>query len=180
MENARKQRESKGQGIRKSLLQHIGLGRTAILLLLVFSLINQLLTWMKVDYHFLFSTAVPHYLSWLSRQISVTGNATFLKVLTAIVTPLTFIAYGACWLLFAQRREVLITALLLYSADTFLLVVVAVGCIKNPLNCLLEFLIHLIGIGVLYNAHCSAQRLHRMSRRRKPRSAPQQPEYDEG
>ena len=177
MENARKQRGTKEQEIRKSLLQHIGLGRTAILLLLVFSLINQLLFWMKVDYHFLLSAAVPHYLHWLSRQISATADATLLKVTAAIVTPLSFLAFGACWMLSARRRDVLKTALLLYCADTFLLVVVAVGCIKNPLNCLLEFLVHLIGIAVLYDAYRCGEQLRRMSRKKRPRPAPEQTEH---
>ena len=68
MENTRERRETAGQKKRRSLLQHIGLGRTVILLLLTVSLLNQLLLLLKVNYHFLFSTAVPYYLNWLAEQ----------------------------------------------------------------------------------------------------------------
>ena len=59
MENTRERRGNTDQKMRRSLLQHIGLGRTMILLLLIVSLLNQLLLLLKVNYHFLFSTAVP-------------------------------------------------------------------------------------------------------------------------
>ena len=179
MENTQRQRAMKEQKMRQNLLQWIGLGRTAILLLLAVSLLNTLLSLFKVDYHFLFSAAVPHYLNWLAGKLAVSSGVTPLKIFAVIVTLLTFASYAACWAYSARRRHFLKIALLLYCVDTLLLVVFAVGCIKNPLNCLLELLVHLIGVGVLYHSHCCAQQLHRMARRKSPRPAPQQPEYDE-
>ena len=64
------------------------------------------------------------------------------------------------------------TALLLYCADTVLLVIFACALLNNPFNCLLEVLTHLIVIAVLYMAHRAAQQLRRMPKKRKPRPAP--------
>lgn len=176
MENTHQQRGTKERKARQRLLRSIGLGRTAVLLVLVFSLLNQLLFWFKVNYHFLFSAAMPYYLNWLSRVLGGSSKVFLLKLVAFLVTPLSFVAYGACWFLSAQRRHIIKTALLLYGVDTLLLVVFALGCIKNPLNCLLEFLVHVIVLLVLYHAHRSAQELHRMSKKKKPRPAAQQTE----
>lgn len=176
MEYAQRQRGMNEKKVRHRLLQYIGLGRTAILLLLFFSLLNQLLFWFQVDYHFLLSAAAPHYLNWLARMLEGTSAAILLKLVAVLVTTLSFVAYGACWFFSAQRRHVIKTAVLLYGVDTLFLVVFALGCIKNPLNCLLEFLVHVIGLLVLYQAHHCAQQLHRMSKKKRPRPAPQQTE----
>lgn len=173
MENTRKQRVAPEQNKRRKLLQHIGLGRTVILLLLAVSLINQLLLLLKVNYHFLFSVAVPYYLNWLAEKLGGTAGATPLKVFAVIVTFLTFVAYVACWVLSAKRRELLKAALLLYCADTVMLVIFAFALLNNPFSCLLEVLIHLLGIAVLYNSHCCARELHKMSRKKRSRPAPQ-------
>lgn len=176
MENTRQQRGSKEQKIRHSLLRRIGIGRTAIILLLAFTLLNQLLFWLKVNYHFLFSAAVPYYLNRMAREFGAAG-VTPLKVIAGLVSPIYFVAFGACWLLSAQRRDIIKTAMLLYCADTLLLVVVALGFIEDPMTCLLELLVHLIGVIILYDANRSARQLRRMSKKKKTRPVTQQPEH---
>lgn len=178
MATTRERRGTADQKIRKKLHRHIGLGRTAILLMLAVSLLNQLLLLLKVNYHFLFSTAVPYYLNWLARKLGGPAGVTPLKVIAVILTLLIFFVYVVCWILSARRRNYLKTALLLYCADTVLLVIFAFALLNNPFSCLLEILVHLIGIGVLYNAHRSAQQLRRMSKKKKPRPVPQ--EADDG
>ena len=174
MENTRERRPSAGQKMRRKLLQRIGLGRTAILLLLVVSLINQLLLLLKVNYHFLFSTAVPYYLNWLAGKLGGAAGVTPLKVFSVIISLAIYAAYVACWMLSAGRRDFLKTALWLYGADTILLVVFAFALLQNPFSCLLELLIHLIGIVVLYYAHISAQELTKLARKGKRRPLPDQ------
>lgn len=175
MATTRGRRGTAGQRVRQKLQQSIGLGRTAILLLLVVSLINQLLLLLKVNYHFLFSTAVPYYLNWLARKLGGPAGVTPLKVIAVILTLLIYFLYVACWIQSARRREYLKTALLLYCADTVLLVIFAFALLNNPFSCLLEVLVHIIGIAVLYHAHRSAQQLRQMSRKKRAKPAPQTP-----
>ena len=173
MENSQERRAAAGQRMRRTLLQRIGLGRTAILLILVISLINQLLLLLKVNYHFLFSSAVPYYLNWLAGKLGGAAGVTPLKVFSVIVSLAIYVAYVACWILSAGRRDFLKTALWLYGADTILLVVFAFALLQNPFSCLLELLVHLIGIGVLYHAHISAQELRRLAKKGKRRPSPE-------
>lgn len=172
MATTREQRGTASQRLRRKLQQQIGLGRTALLLVLLVSLLNQLLLLLKVNFHFLFSASVPYYLNWLARKLGGPAGATPLKVIAVIVTLLIYFVYVACWLFSARRREFLKTALLLYCADTVLLVIFACALLNNPFNCLLEVLTHLIVIAVLYMAHRAAQQLRRMPKKRNPRPEP--------
>lgn len=158
---------------RRSLRQHIGLSRTVLLLLLAVSVVNQLMLLLKINYHFLFSMSVPYYLNWLAYKLGEDKGVTFFKVFALLATVAIFVVYVMCWLSSAQRREYLKTALVLYCMDTVLLTVFAFSLLNNPFSCLLEILVHLVGIALIYDGHRSAQRLERLSKKRKPtRSAP--------
>jgi predicted membrane protein len=121
----------------------------------------------KVNYHFHLSAALPYYLNWLGEKLGGTAGATPLKVFAVIVTFLSFVAYVACWVLSARRRELLKAALLLYSADTVMLVIFAFALLNNPFSCLLEILTHLIGIALLYDGYRSAEQLAYLSKKRR-------------
>lgn len=179
METTRDRREVAEQKTRRKLRQHIGLGRTAILLLLAVSLVNQLLLLLKVNYHFLFSAAVPYYLNWLAQKLGENEGVTFFKVFALLATVVIFAVYIACWMFSAQRREYLKTAMVLYCVDTVLLVIFAFALLNNPFSCLLEILTHLIGIALLYDGHRSAQQLMSMSRKRRPARRSTQPDHAE-
>jgi hypothetical protein len=166
MANTREQRSTAAQRMRKKLQQKIGLGRTALLLILAVSLLNQLLLLLKVNYHFLFSASVPYCLNWLARKLGGAAGVTPLKVIAVIVTLAVYVLYIACWLFSARRREFLKTALLLYCADTVLLVIFAFALLNNPFSCLFELLIHLVGILLLYQAYQAAQQLRKMKKRK--------------
>lgn len=178
METTRERRGTAEQRIKQKLHRNIGLGRTALLLVLAISLLNQLLLLLKVNYHFLFSAALPYYMNWLARKLGGPAGVTPLKVIAVIVTLLIYFVYVGCWVLSARRRDYLKTALLLYSADTVLLVIFAFALLNNPFSCLLEVLVHLVGIVLLYNAHRSAQQLRRMSKKKRPRPAPRKQENE--
>jgi hypothetical protein len=151
-------------------------GVVGLVLMILVSLLNQLLLLLKVNFHFLFSASVPYYLNWLARKLGGPAGVTPLKVIAVIVTLVIYFAYVACWLFSARRKDYLKTALLLYCADTVLLVIFACALLNNPFNCLLELLTHLLVVAVLYTAHRAAQQLSRMPKKKK--SAPTPPAED--
>lgn len=177
MTPTRERRQTASQGIRRKLQLQIGLGRTVILLMLVATLLNQLLLLMNVDFHFRLSASVPHYLNWLARELAGASGVTLLKLFAILVTMLTFLAYVACWVFSAQRRDLLKIAFWLYSADTVLLVIFAFALLSNPFSCLLEMLIHLAVIAVLYFADRGAQQLRKLSKKKRTRPAPKTQEH---
>lgn len=178
MATIRERRGAVTQGMRRKLQLYIGLGRTAILLMLIASLFNQLMLLLNVDYHFMLSASVPYYLSRLAQEQGGASSVTLLKLFAIFVTMLTFFAYVACWILSAQRRDLLKAAFWMYCVDTGLLVIVAFTLVEYPLDCLLELLVHLAVAAVLYNADRSAQQLRKMTKKKRPRPAPRTPKQE--
>ena len=171
MEATRVRRPEGEQKKHRELLLQVKAGRMALLILVAVSLLNQLLLLLKVNYHFLFSTAMPYYLNWIAKYHE--GSAAgALKVIAFLLSCMIYFLYIGCWLLSAQRRDLLKTALLLYGADTVLLLIFALIFVGKPVSCLLELLTHLVALAILYNAHRCHRQLRRMSKKRKPAPAP--------
>ena len=161
--------------LRLRLRQQIGWGRGALLVILAVTLLNQLLLMLGVEYHFLFSAAVPYYLNWLARELGANGNVGLFSALAVVLTIAVYAAYIACWLMSAQRKEWIIAALGLYGLDTLLLVIFALTLLENPASCLLEILTHGVGIALLVVAVRAAEQLSRMPKRRRvPGQQPQE------
>lgn len=179
MEATRDRREGAVKRARRQLHQHIGLGRAAMLVLLAVSLVNQLMLLLKINYHFLFSAAVPYYLNWMALKLGEHDGVTFFKVFALLATLVIFAVYVGCWMFSAHQRKYLKLGMVLYCADTILLVIFAFALLNNPFSCLLEILTHLVGIALLYDGYRSAEQLARMSKkRRKERPATRGAHYE--
>lgn len=171
MEAARVRRPNGDQKKRRELLMQVNAGRITLLVLIAVSLLNQLLLLLKVNYHFLFSTAMPYYLNWIAKYHHG-GGAGALKVMAFLLSLLIYLVYLGCWLLSAQRRDLLKTAFLIYCADTVLLPIFALIFVSKPVSTLLELLTHLVALAILYNANRCHEQLRRMSKKRRPAPAP--------
>lgn len=166
MENERQAAAQKRYRLR--LRKQVDLGRNALLVILAVTLINQLMLMIGIDYHFLFSSAVPYYLYWLGRELSAAADMTAFRVIAVMLTVMLYVAYIACWLLSVHRREWLLAALGLYGVDTLLLVIFCLTLLENPASCLFEIVTHLLGLWLLYVAVAAANRLGRMPRPKRP------------
>ena len=153
--------------LRLRLRQQIGLGRTAMLVILAVTLLNQILLMLRVEYHFLFSASVPYYLNWLVRELGANGDVGAFAALATVLTILLYAAYIACWLMSAQRKEWMVAALGLYGLDTLLLIIFALTLLDNPSSCLLEILTHGVGLAVLVVAVKASEQLSRLPKIRR-------------
>lgn len=160
------------RALRRQLRQRIEWGRLGILVIVGISLINQILLWCGLQYHLLFSAAMPYYLNWLAGQLDVT----VFKLLATLLTILLYASYAACWLMGGHRREWMLAAAGMYAVDTLLLIIFAFTLLKNPISCLLEILTHGLVLAVLILAFLSAEKLSKMPRLRRPSAFQQPPE----
>ena len=165
METARRAPAEKR--LRLRLRRQIGWGRTGLLVILAVTLLNQVFLMFHVDYHFLFSAAVPYYLNWLVQELGAHGDVGLFKFMATVLTILLYGAYIACWLQSAQRKEWLVAALGLYGLDTVLLMIFCLTLLENPASCLLEILTHGVGIALLVMAVRAAEQLSRLPRQRR-------------
>jgi hypothetical protein len=175
METARRVPAEKRQRLR--LRQQIGWGRTALLVIMGVTLLNQILLMLRVDYHFLFSAAVPYYLNWLVQELGAQSDVGAFGALAVVLTVLLYGAYIVCWLQSAQRKEWLMASLGLYGLDTLLLIIFCLTLLENPASCLLEILTHGVGLALLVVAVRAAEQLSRLPRQRRvPGQRPQMQE----
>ncbi len=148
---------------RMQLRKQIEWGRWAILGIVAMTLLNQILLWCGVEYHLIFSAAMPYYLNWLAGEL----GGFWLKLLATLLTLLLYASYGACWLLSGHRRDWLAAAIGLYVVDTVILLVFSLTLLANPGSCVLEILTHLVALVPLVIAYRSAEQLSRMPRQRR-------------
>lgn len=156
---------NKHKRLRKTLQRQAGWGQLALLGIVGVSLINQVMLMLGINYHFLFSAAMPYYLNWLAFQLS---NAAF-SVAAVLMTVVLYGAYGLC-LLRSSELQWFWIGMILYAVDTVLLIIFALVLLENPVSCLLELLIHGLALAILACAWKARLRLSRM-----PRRAPQTP-----
>ena len=154
--------------LRLRLRQRIQWGRWALLAIVAVSLVNQVLLMLGVDYHFLFSAAMPYYLNWLAAQLPIAG----FKAVAVVLTVVLYLVYLACWSLSAQRKDYFLAALGLYAVDTALLVVFTVALLENPASCVLEIICNLALLALLCWSYMAARRLAALPRRRRQPSQP--------
>lgn len=146
--------------LRRQLQRQVIWGRIALLAIIAVTLIDQLLLWAGIDYHFFFSAAMPYYLNWTASQLS---SGAF-KVVATVVTVALYAIYALCLLRYLEPDWTMAAAGL-YIADTALLIVFALVMLENPASCLLELLVHGIALVLLIPAYRAQLRLSRMKRR---------------
>lgn len=135
---------NRNRQMRRQLRRRAGWGQMALLGILAVTLLNQILLWCGIGYHFLFSAAMPYYLNWLAGQLPGAG----LKVIVTLVTLALYGGFGLCLLRSGQRKWYW-NAMVLYGVDTAALIVFALALLENPVSCLLEVLVHGLALGLL-------------------------------
>ena len=143
--------------LRKQYQRRISWGQYALLGILGITFLNQLLLWMGVRYHFLFSAAMPYYLNWVAGQLSHKGYSIVATVLTVAL----YGTYGFC-LLRSHEARWFWTSMVLYALDTILLIVFALALLTNPMSCLIELLVHGVALAILIQAWVARIRLIQM------------------
>lgn len=146
--------------LRKNLQRQVSWGQYALLAVLAVSFLNQIMLWLGINYHFLVSAAMPYYINWMARQLSSGSFA----VAATVVTLALYGAYGLC-LLKSYEPQWFKAGMLLYAADTVLLLVFALALLENPVSCLLELIVHGAVLVLLWQAWRARQRLQRLAAR---------------
>ena len=118
---------------REYLLRQVANGRYSLLLIVILTVVNLIMTILDTNTYFLFSASVPYYLVFVGMGIengfvngawNVKGTLTY----TGLVIALVIVAvYLLCWLLSKKRAGWLTAALVLFIIDTVALVVIAIA-----------------------------------------------------
>lgn len=153
---------------REYLLRQVANGRYSLLLIVILTVVNLIMTILDTNTYFLFSASVPYYLVFVGMGIengfvdgawNVKGTLTY----TGLVIALVIVAvYLLCWLLSKKRAGWLTAALVLFIVDTVALV---------------DFLLHIWAIVELVLAVRGSRKLRALPPTEEPRNVCTGPEF---
>lgn len=164
------------------LLRQVSNGRYSLLLIVILTMVNIVMTLLDTGRYFLFSASVPYHLVFLGMAFEngfvdgawdVRGSLTY----TGLVIALVIVAvYFLCWLLSKKRPGWLTAALVLFVIDTVILVILAFVLYDSPVSELMDLLLHIWAIVELVQAVRGNKKLMELPPTEKPRSAYTGPE----
>ena len=167
---------------REYLLRQVANGRYSLLLIVILTVVNLIMTILDTNTYFLFSASVPYYLVFVGMGIengfvdgawNVKGTLTY----TGLVIALVIVAvYLLCWLLSKERAGWLTAALVLFIIDTVALVVITFALYDSPMGKLVDFLLHIWAIVELVQGVRGSKKLKALPPAEEPRNVYTGPE----
>ena len=167
---------------REYLLRQVANGRYSLILIVILTVVNLIMTILDTNTYFLFSASVPYYLVFVGMGMengfvngdwNVRGTLTY----TGLVIALIIVAvYLLCWLLSKKRAGWLTVALVLFIIDTVALVVIAFALYESPEGKLVDLLLHIWAIVELVLAVRGSKKLQELPPTEEPRNVYTGPE----
>ena len=164
---------------REYLLRQVANGRCSLLLIVILTVVNLIMTILDTNTYFLFSASVPYYLVFVGMGIengfvdgawNVKGTLTYTGLVIVAV-------YLLCWLLSKKRAGWLTAALVLFIIDTVALVVIAFALYDSPEGKLVDFLLHIWAIVELVQGVRGSKKLRALPPTEEPRNICTGPEF---
>lgn len=116
--------------------------RYALLLVIVFTLVNLVLLVTNSDRYFLFAAAIPYYLTMIATVLDGVSFGGSYQITALVISAVILVVYLLCWLLSKKNNHWLITSLVLFIGDTLGLLAVCFLILGEPLSGILDYLIH--------------------------------------
>lgn len=163
---------------REYLLRQVANGRYSLLLIVILTVVNLIMTILDTNTYFLFSASVPYYLVFVGMGIengfvdgawNVKGTLTYTGLVIVAV-------YLLCWLLSKERAGWLTAALVLFIIDTVALVVITFALYDSPMGKLVDFLLHIWAIVELVQGVRGSKKLKALPPAEEPRNVYTGPE----
>ena len=151
-------KNNKGNVSRDELTRRITSGRSSLLLILIFTVVNLLFLVTDVDRYFLFSASLPYYLTMMGKGMdngfmdgawAVNGTYT---ITALVLSAAVLVFFLLCWLLSKKRSGWLTAALVLFILDTAALALFTFTLYDNPAVNLMDFIFHIWAIVSLLQA----------------------------
>ena len=146
---------------REYLLRQVANGRYSLLLIVILTVVNLIMTILDTNTYFLFSASVPYYLVFVGMGIENGFVAVYLL----------------CWLLSKKRAGWLTAALVLFIIDTVALVVITFALYDSPVGKLVDFLLHIWAIVELVQGVRGSKKLKALPPAEEPRNVCTGPEF---
>ena len=101
--------------------------RYSLLLVIIFTVVNLVLLLTESDRYFLFSAAVPYYLTAFGMGMDMDAGGSVFTATALVISGICLAAYLLCWIFSKRRVGWFCVALVLFLIDTVLFVLLALG-----------------------------------------------------
>lgn len=164
----RKTNNKPDRNSREYLFAQLAGGRYALLLILIFTLVNLLMVMLDADRYFLFSASVPYYLTLFGKAMDngfsdgaweVTGAYTNTAL---IISAVILLVYFLCWFMSRKKPGWLTAALVLFVLDSSALVLFTYVLYGSPMYNIMDIFLHGWGLWQLFQAVKSHKKLKEM------------------
>ena len=104
-----------------------GIARSNLLLVILFTLINSVISFAHGNFYFLFSASIPYYVASFSAAwayspedigLEPAANPTAILVIGAVIAAVLLVPYLLCWIFSKKHYGWMIAALVLFSLDS--------------------------------------------------------------
>ncbi len=140
-------------------------GRYSLLLIVVLTVVNIVLLLVEADRYFVFSASFPYYLTAFAMGMdeALSGGIGICTIIALVIGVLLMGVYMLCWALGKNKPGWLTAALVLFSLDTVVLLVISFTLIDSPLLNLMDIIFHALAIYELVMAVICAGKLKRQA-----------------
>ena len=124
------QKKTVNKNSREYLNKQIAGARGSLLAILLFTAMNLVLLVTDAGRYFLFSAAIPYYLTALGMGMDIGSGASGIGTFTMIMLVISVVILGMyllCWLMSKKKAGWLVAALVLFVLDSAVLLLVALG-----------------------------------------------------
>ena len=145
------------------LERRVSTGRSTMLLIMAFTLVNLIFLMAELGTYFLFSASVPYYLTILCLELEGWDPAGSLVIAALAFSLLILVIYLLCWIFSKRSVGWTVAAAVLFTLDTVALLLVPVLFYISYGEIIMDVLFHILAIVELIQAALAGSKLRRMA-----------------
>ncbi len=123
-------------------------GRSMLLMVLVFTLVNLALLLLDTGTYFLFSIWIPYNMTGIAMVMDDFTIGTF-TVAALVISAVILLVYFIAWLLSKKHTGWLTAALILFSLDTVAMIVLSLVLFEEPFSEIVDLVFHIWALVIL-------------------------------
>lgn len=156
---------------RENLTQLYSGGRSTLLAVILFTLVNLVMMLLELGSYFLFSASIPYYLTLFGVIFDAYGEGSTYTVTALAISAVILLAYLGCWFFSKGKSGWLTAATVFFALDTAALVYIAFFVVGDVTACLLDLVFHALVLYQMIRGILAGAKLKKL-----PEEIPEAPE----
>lgn len=150
------------------LERKVAMGRSTLMLIMAFTLVNLVFLLADFGTYFLFSASVPYYLTVFCLLLEGWNPAGPMVLAALVVSAVILAVYLLCWIFSKKSAGWMIAAAVLFILDTVALIPASFLLLEKPMSNTVDLVFHIWAIVELIQAAVSARKLRKLQQADAP------------